>query len=54
MIRVVLDTNVVLSGLLASDGLPATILDLAMQGKISAAVSSPISTDGPRVAPAKI
>lgn len=42
MIRVVLDTNVVVSALLASDGLPATILDLTLQGKVSAALSQPI------------
>ncbi len=38
MIRVVLDTNVVISALLASDGLPATILDLTLQGKVSVAL----------------
>ena len=42
MIRVVLDTNVVVSGLLASDGLPAAILDLALQSKVRAALSHPI------------
>lgn len=49
MIRVVLDTNVVVSGLLAADGLPAVILDLAMQGKVRAAVSDPIMAELDRV-----
>lgn len=42
MIRVVLDTNVIVSGLLASDGLPAAILDLTLQSKVRAALSHPI------------
>lgn len=41
MIRVVLDTNVIVSALLSSDGVPAAILDLALQGKVRAAVSTP-------------
>ena len=39
MIRVVLDTNVVVSALLAPDALPVVILDLALQGKVRAALS---------------
>lgn len=49
MTRVVLDTNVVVSGLLAADGLPAAILDLALQGKVRAAVSLPILAELERV-----
>ena len=49
MIRVVLDTNVIVSGLLAADSLPATILDLALQGKIHAAVSPSILAEMARV-----
>lgn len=49
MIRVVLDTNVVVSGLLASDGLPAAILDLTLQGKVRAALSRPILAELERV-----
>lgn len=45
MIRVVLDTNVIISGLLSADSLPAAILDLAMQGKITVAFSHPILTE---------
>lgn len=37
--RVVLDTNVVVSALLSPDGIPAAILDLATQGRIHAVVS---------------
>lgn len=49
MIRVVLDTNVIVSGLLASEGLPAVILDLALQGKVRAALSPPILVEMERV-----
>ena len=49
MIRVVLDTNVVVSALLAADSLPAAILDLALQGKIHPAVSHPVLTELDRV-----
>lgn len=42
MIRVVLDTNVIVSGLLVSEGFPAAILDLALQRKVRAAFSHPI------------
>jgi len=49
VIRVVLDTNVIVSGLLAADSLPATILDLALQGKIHAAVSLSILAEMDRV-----
>ena len=49
MIRVVLDTNVIVSGLLAADSLPATILDLALQGKIHAALSPSILAELDRV-----
>lgn len=49
MIRVVLDTNVIVSGLLAADSLPAAILDLALQGKIHAALSPSILAEMARV-----
>lgn len=49
MIRVVLDTNVIVSGLLSSDGLPAAILDLALQRKVRAALSYPILAEMERV-----
>lgn len=49
MIRVVLDTNVIVSGLLVADGFPAAILDLALQGKINAALSHPILAEMDRV-----
>ena len=49
MIRVVLDTNIIVSGLLASDGLPAAILDLALQSKVRAALSRPILAEMERV-----
>lgn len=49
MIRVVLDTNVIVSGLLVSDGLPAAILDLALQRKVRAAFSHPILAEMDRV-----
>lgn len=49
MIRVVVDTNVVVSGLLASDGLPAAILDLTLQGKVRAAISPAILAELERV-----
>ena len=42
MIRVVLDTNVVVSGSLIEDSLPASILDLAAAKKILMIVSAPI------------
>jgi predicted nucleic acid-binding protein len=34
MIRIVVDTNVVVSGVLSDDGLPASILDLAANGRV--------------------
>jgi predicted nucleic acid-binding protein len=34
MIRIVVDTNVVVSGALSDDGLPASILDLAANGRV--------------------
>lgn len=49
MIRVVLDTNVIVSGLLVSDGIPAAILDLALQSKVRAALSQPILAEMERV-----
>lgn len=49
MIRVVLDTNVLVSALLAPDGLPAAILDLTLQGKVRAALSQPILAEIERV-----
>lgn len=39
MIRVVLDTNVIVSALLAPEGVPAAILDLALQREIQACAS---------------
>jgi len=49
VIRVVLDTNVIVSGLLVSDGLPAAILDLTLQSKVRAALSQPILAEMKRV-----
>ena len=49
MIRVVLDTNVIVSGLLAADSLPAVILDLALQGKVRVALSPPVLVELDRV-----
>jgi predicted nucleic acid-binding protein len=34
VIRIVVDTNVVVSGVLADEGLPASILDLAANRKV--------------------
>jgi predicted nucleic acid-binding protein len=34
MIRIVVDTNVVVSGVLSDDGLPASMLDLAANGRV--------------------
>lgn len=34
MLRVVFDTNVVVSALLTEEGVPALLLDLAMSGRI--------------------
>src|SRR5712692_9528258 len=42
MIRVVIDTNVVVSANLRDDGLPASILDLAANKKILMVVSAPV------------
>jgi putative PIN family toxin of toxin-antitoxin system len=42
MIRVVLDTNVVVSALLRSGGLPEAVLNLAIGGEIEPCVSEPI------------
>jgi putative PIN family toxin of toxin-antitoxin system len=42
MIRVVVDTNVVVSANLVDEGLPASILDLAAKGKILICVSGDI------------
>ncbi len=44
-----MDTNVIVSGLLAADSLPAAILDLALQGKVNIAVSHPILAEMDRV-----
>lgn len=49
MIRVVLDTNVIVSAFLVSDGLPAAILDLALQRKVRTALSPPILSEMERV-----
>ena len=40
MIRVVIDTNVIVSGVLVDEGLPASILDLAANKKITMVVSA--------------
>lgn len=42
MIRVVLDTNIVVSAMLKPDTLPEAILNLAIDGKIQLCVSEPI------------
>ena len=42
MIRVVLDTNVVVSAHLTEEGLEATVLLLALSGKVKLCVSEPI------------
>ena len=42
MIRVVLDTNVIVSALLRSGGLPEAMFNLAMASEIQACVSDPI------------
>jgi uncharacterized protein len=42
MIRVVIDTNVVVSANLSDEGLPASILDLAANKKILMVVSEPV------------
>jgi uncharacterized protein len=42
MIRVVLDTNVIVSALLRSGGLPEAVFNLAMGGEIQSYVSEPI------------
>lgn len=49
MIRVVLDTNVVVSALLAPDGIPAVILDLALQRLVRASTSEPALDELERV-----
>jgi len=42
MIRVVLDTNVIVSALLRSGGLPEAVFNLAICGELQACVSEPI------------
>ena len=42
MIQVVLDTNVIVSAMLRSGGLPEAVFNLAMGGGIQAYVSDPI------------
>lgn len=42
MIRVVMDTNVLVSALLQPMGLPATVLMLALSGRIQLCVSDPV------------
>jgi len=42
MIRVVLDTNVVVSALLRPDGPPAAVLLLILSGRVQSCVSPPI------------
>jgi len=42
MIRIVVDTNVVVSGMLSDEGLPAAILDLAANNKVLMIVSQEV------------
>ena len=49
MIRVVLDTNVVVSSALTDEGLPSAIFDLAMNNKILMVVSAKILVEYERV-----
>jgi putative PIN family toxin of toxin-antitoxin system len=42
MIRVVIDTNILVSALLQPEGLPAVVLMLALSGKVQLCVSDPI------------
>jgi putative PIN family toxin of toxin-antitoxin system len=42
MIRIVLDTNVVVSAMLRSGGLPEAVFNLAMHGEVQLYVSEPI------------
>ena len=48
MVRVVLDTNVVVSAYLVSTGKPALILSLARQGKVDICLSEEILTGDQR------
>ena len=49
MIRVVIDTNVVVSANLIDEGLPASILDLAANKKILMVVSVPVLAEYEKV-----
>src|SRR5580693_7418236 len=49
MIRVVIDTNVVVSAALNDDGLPAAVLSLAIDKKVLMIVSDPILAEYERV-----
>ena len=49
MIRVVVDTNVIVSALIALDGLPAAILDLILQGEVVGGASQPLLEELERV-----
>lgn len=49
MIRVVLDTNVVVSSALTDEGLPSAIFDLAMDTKILTVVSAEILAEYEKV-----
>lgn len=42
MLKVVYDTNVVVSGLLNEEGIPAALLDLALQKKVKLFISPPL------------
>ena len=45
MLRVVLDTNIIVSACLTPEGSPATILELALLGEFTLCLSSPILTE---------
>ena len=45
MIRVVIDTNILVSALLQPEGLPAAVLMLALSGRIRFCVSDPVFTE---------
>jgi uncharacterized protein len=42
MIRVVIDTNILVSALLQPEGLPAAVLMLALSGRVQLCVSDPV------------
>ncbi|HEY6333114.1 MAG TPA: PIN domain-containing protein [Blastocatellia bacterium] len=45
MIKVVLDTNVVVSAHIKPDGLERAVLNLAIAGKVALAISAPILSE---------